>query len=198
MTSVMKRSQSESGEVQAAHSTAGKKLVTATGHGRQPAGTVSIRGPGSCLHLGGQLPRRSLCTPIGHSFGKNPPVESGLSRHEKEEVHSFSGSRAGCQAPLVSKDRTQHFPRSLLPSAPQPHHTAKQRWPQCMQPLQRQAREQVRLRSAGGQSTTGRGRGSLAEVGAEGRTPRQPPVLGACCTGSRRALAHGQRKGPRG
>lgn len=57
------------------------------------------------------------------------------------------------------------------------------------QPLQRQAREQVRRRSSGGQSTAGRVRGSLAEVGAEGRAPRQPPVLGACCSGSRRALA---------
>lgn len=125
------------------------KLTPATG--RQPAGTVNGRGPGSCLHPGCCFQAGPSAHPAVTAFGKSPPVKSGLSRREEEEVHSFSGSRAGRQ-PLWSL-RTGHNPSwSLLPSAHS--HTARQAVVAPKhQPLQRQAQEQVR------QSTAGRVRG---------------------------------------
>lgn len=184
----------------AALSTTGKKnkLPLIMGGNRQAL--VTVTGSGSCLHLGQRLPRRSLCRPVCH-FGKNLPTEGwplktseGGSSLVILQLGGVSGPRSD------SKDRTGYFCISLLPSAPQPHKTAKQRWPQNMQRLQCQAWEQVRPEQLKRAEHRRQGRGgSRAEVGARRRASIQSPVfLGACSSGSRWALADGQRKSPRG
>lgn len=200
MTLIMKRSQSKGGKVQCSSSHNRKKKLTPTDQRWQPAGTCNTTGPGTCLHLGQLLPGRSLCRLLCH-FGKNPPPEGWLLRIS-EGVTLVLLQLGGMPGPRPdSKDRTKHFPRPLLPSAPQLHDTqSSSRSPKTSGLCSTAHKSRCIPSSSGGQSATGRvQQGSQADVSARGRTPPQSPVfLGAYCAESRRALTRGQRKSPCG
>lgn len=156
----------------AAHPTTGKKIITPTDGRWQPAGTCDITGPGTCLHLGQLLPGRSLCRPLCH-FGKNPPPESWLVG-TSEGVTLAPLQLGGMPGPQPdSRDRTKHFPRPLLPSAPQLHDTQPSSGGPKTSSLGSATHGSSCVpSSSGGQSTTGRAQqGSQADVGARGRTP---------------------------
>lgn len=179
----------------AAHPTTRKKIIP-TDQRWQPAGTCNITGPGTCLHLGQLIPGRSLCRPL-HHFGKNPSPEGWLLGTSEGVTLLLLqlGGRPGPQPD--SKDRTKHFPRPLLPSAPQLHDTQpSSSSPKTSSLCSATHGSSCIPSSSRGQSATDRAQGgSQADVGARGRTPPQSPIsLEACCAGSRQALTHGQRK----